>query len=90
MKEADGAKISPIERVLGRFWDFIDKRNIDKHTLSISVMLGTYTIVHWAMGYAAANADKPGLDTAAVIAAVNAPYMALQAAAISFYFKARR
>ena len=44
------------------------------------------------MGFAAAAsiAERPGLESAALIAAVTGPYMALQAAAIAFYFKARQ
>lgn len=70
-------------------WDWIDKRDIDKHVVSVVIMLGTIKILEWATGYADRHADKSGLEVAAVMAAVLAPYMALQAAAISFYFKSR-
>jgi len=33
--------------------------------------------------------EKSGVEIAAVVAAVTAPYMALQAAAIHFYFRSR-
>ena len=72
-----------------QFWDFIDKRDIDKHAVSIFIMYGTIRVIEWAMAYAAGHAEKSGLETAAVIAAVSAPCMALQAAAIRFYFDAR-
>ena len=77
-----------IER-LGKFWDWIDKRDIDKHTLSVGIFYGTVKLTSWAMAFANAHPDKAGLEIAAIIAAVTGPYMALQAAAISFYFKAR-
>jgi len=76
-------------RLLGQVWDFIDKRDIDKHLLSMGVFWGTMKITGWAMQYAAAHADKPGMEIAAIIAAVGAPYMALQAAALKYYFEAR-
>jgi hypothetical protein len=69
-------------------WDFIDKRDIDKHVVSIAVLYGTIIITRWAMDYAE-NGDRPGLEVAAIVAAVGAPYMALQAAAIKWYFDAR-
>ncbi len=72
-----------------QFWDFIDKRDIDKHAVSIAIMYGTIRVIEWAMAYAAAADGKPGLEVAAIIGAVSAPYMALQAAAIRFYFDAR-
>ena len=72
-----------------RWWDWVDKRDIDKHAVSLAILYGTVRVTHWAMGYASAETDKSGLEVAAVIAAVSAPYMALQAAALSFYFRAR-
>lgn len=71
-----------------RFWDFVDHRDIDKHIVSVAIMYGTVNVTHWAMWFAQ-NSTLTGVERAAVIAAVSAPYMALQAAALSFYFKAR-
>ena len=71
------------------FWDFIDKRQIDKHAVSLAILFGTVSITRWAQHYAE-HGDRPGFEVAAIIAAVSAPYMALQAAAIAFYFKARQ
>lgn len=74
---------------LTRFYDWIDDRQIDKHAVSLGVFYGTVVVTRWSMAYAEAHADKAGIEVAAVIAAVLVPYTALQAAAISFYFKAR-
>jgi hypothetical protein len=74
---------------LTRAWDWIDQRDIDKHAVSVVILYGTKVLTSWAMTFAAAHADKPGLEIAAIIAAVTAPYMALQAAAIKFYFDSR-
>jgi hypothetical protein len=72
-------------------WDWIDKRQVDKHAVSLAILWGTWRLTEWAMAYAAVSsiAGKNGVETGAVIAAVTAPYMMLQAAAIAFYFKAR-
>lgn len=77
-----------LARRASEFWDWVDKRDLDKHAVSLAVLYGTVKITAWAMQYAT-KADRPGLEVAAIIAAVSAPYMALQAAAIAFYFKAR-
>jgi hypothetical protein len=68
-------------------WDFIDKRAIDKHVLSWGIFFGTYHVTRWAMTFAETST---GSDDALVIASVMAPYMALQAAAMKFYFEARK
>lgn len=72
-----------------RIWDWIDARDIDKHAVSVVVLYGTKVLTTWAMGFAAAHPDKPGLEIAAIIGAVTAPYMVLQGAAIKYYFEAR-
>ena len=66
-------------------WDFIDKRDIDKHAVSLAILYGTATVTRWAMGFAEHHPQDFG-----AIAAVTAPYMALQAAAIGWYFNARK
>lgn len=71
------------------FWDWIDKRDIDKHLVSVTILWGTWKLTEWAMAFAAANPAKPGIELAAIIGAVTAPYLALQAAALAFYFRAR-
>ena len=70
-------------------WDWIDKRAIDKHFVSLSILSGTIILTHWAMEFAYWS-SSPGLEVAAIIAAVVGPYSALQAAAIAFYFRARQ
>jgi hypothetical protein len=67
-------------------WDWIDNRQIDKHLVSIAVLYGTWRLTEWAMIFATSHPDVNG---AAVIAAVTAPYAALQGASIKFYFEAR-
>ena len=81
--------MSEITARLSQFWEWIDDRDIDKHLLSIVILLGTFKVTSWAMGFAEMVKSQSGIEVAAIIAAVTAPYMALQAAAIAFYFKAR-
>lgn len=73
---------------LTRFWDWVDARDIDKHIASWIIFYGTVSLVQWAMKFAT-DGDRPGIEIAAIIAAVCAPYMALQAAALKWYFDAR-
>ena len=71
------------------FWNWIDERQIDKHLVSIAIFAGTWKLTEWAIYYANLQHQKSGVEVAAIIAAVTAPYMALQAAALAFYFRAR-
>lgn len=71
-----------------RLWDWVDQRQIDKHIVSLVILMGTVIVTRWAMHFAETG-NRPGLEIAAIIAAVSGPYSALQAAAIAFYFKAR-
>jgi hypothetical protein len=74
--------------LITRWWDWIDDRDIDKHAVSLVILYGTWAITRWAMNFAETG-NRPGLEVAAIIGAVVAPYMALQGAAIKFYFAAR-
>lgn len=71
-------------------WDFIDKRQIDAYAVSLAILYGTIRITEWAMRFADDAGTRTGIEIAAIIAAVMAPYMALQGAAIKFLFDARR
>jgi len=73
---------------LTRVWDWVDNRDIDKHLVSIATFYGTVRITEWSIHFASTS-TRPGLEVAAIIAAVCAPYMALQAAAIKWYFESR-
>lgn len=71
------------------FWDFIDKRDIDKHVVSMVVLLNTLVVTRWAMEYAVNHVDKTGTDIGLVIIAVLGPFSILQGAVIKWYFTAR-
>jgi hypothetical protein len=74
---------------LSLFWNWVDARDIDKHFVSLLILIGTVDLTRWAQHFAE-NGNRPGLEIAAIIAAVFAPYMALQAAAIAWYFASRK
>ncbi len=78
-----------LENAFTRLWDWIDSRDIDKHFVSIAILIGTWRLVDWAMAYVASRTGTSGADIALVVGAVTGPYMALQAAAIKWYFEAR-
>ena len=75
--------------MLSQIWDWVDRRDIDKHLVSMFTIFLGYVVIKWSMGYAEANATKPGIDIAAILGAINAPYMALQAVVLRFYFDSR-
>ncbi len=72
-----------------RFWDWIDYRDVDKHLVSFATLAMTYYMVRWSMHFAEVNPYKSGTELAAVLGVINAPYMALQAAVLKFYFDSR-
>ena len=77
---------------LQEFWAWVDERQIDVHVLSAAILYGTYRLTTWAIDFAVVNSalKTSGADIALIIAAVTAPYAAVQAAAIGFVFSARR
>lgn len=75
---------------LREFWDWVDKRQIDAYAISLAILYGTVIITDWAMTFVEKYPDMDGLKAAAIIAAIMAPWSALQAVAIKFLFEARR
>ena len=75
---------------LSEFWEWIDKRQIDAYVISLAILWGTVRITDWAMEFVDKYPDIDGLKAAAIIAAIMAPWSALQAAAIKFLFEARK
>lgn len=70
-------------------WDWVDKRDIDKHAASWFVFFATWDITHWALSFVSNHPEKSGLEAAAVIGAVMVPWSTLQGAALKWYFEAR-
>lgn len=88
-RNEDRGALCRIARVASLGWDWIDKRQIFERFIAVAILYGTVKVTGWAMGYAEGHTEKNGTDAAAIIGAVVLPYMALQAAAIGFMFRAR-
>lgn len=72
-----------------QLWDFIDNRQIDAHILTGFIVWGTYQVMAWAAHFAEVS-TRPGMEVAAIIAAIMGPWSLVQGAALKFYFDARR
>ena len=70
--------------ILGNFAVNLTKRPFSRIVLVVT-MLMTWRVTVWAFEFARMTADMGGYDVAATIAAVTAPFAALQAAAFKVY-----
>ena len=73
---------------LSSCWDFVDKRDIDKHAVAWSVFAITVKLMLWSITFATTS-TRSGGEIAEIIAAVWAPWNLLQAGVITWYFNAR-
>lgn len=73
----------------GQFWDFIDKRQIDKHAMAWASFGVTSYMIFWCMEFIWAHPERPGLEIGAIIAAMMLPWTPVQGAVIKWYFAAR-
>ena len=83
------AKIQHWLDLAGMFWDWFDARDVEKHLVAIFTLFIRYQVIVWSMAYASANKGQSGTDVAAVLAAINVPLSAFEAAVIKWYFAAR-
>ena len=74
---------------VARFWNWVDKHQADRQIAFYFTLWMTYQIVDWAMNFVDIHPDKPGLETAAILAAVMTPWSAFQAAVFKFYSENR-
>lgn len=65
-------------------WDFIDKRDIDKHVITWTVLVMTWEVAKWAMAYADESSDN---NIALNIAAVTAPVAGLATFVMKWQFE---
>lgn len=72
-----------------QLWDFIDKRDIDKHMMSWAVFGITCYMLYWSMEFVWSHPDKPGLEVGAIVAALMLPWTPVQAKVIQWYFDSR-
>lgn len=87
-RATDGGWLCVVALRAAQFWDFVDRRQMDVYVIAVAILVGTIQITSWAMSFAS-HADRPGLEVAAIIAAIMGPWAALQGAAIKFIFDAR-
>lgn len=70
-------------------WDFVDKRDIDKHALAwLTALCGwdlTWEMIDFANAALAAKVQLA--EVAAVIAAIGAPYALFAGAVVKWYFE---
>lgn len=71
-----------------RVWDFIDKREIDKHATAWAVFGVTIKLLLWTVHFASTS-PRAGAEIAEIVAAIWAPWNLVQAAVVAWYFNAR-
>ena len=67
---------------------FIENHALVRRMILAAMMVLTFMVYRWAMGYAEIS-DHDGIGTAAVIAALLTPLSALQGAIFKFYIDSR-
>lgn len=73
---------------LSSCWDFIDKRDIDKHAVAWAVLAVTIKLMLWSISFASTS-PRSGSEIAEILAAVWGPWNIVQAGVIAWYFNAR-
>ena len=86
----DGGWLCKVALRGSQFFDLIDKRQVDAWSVLVFSLWMTYVVLDWAMDFANAHPDLDGLKMAAIIGAVVAPWVTMQAALVKFYFDARK
>jgi hypothetical protein len=70
-------------------WDWVDKRDIDKHIITGWTLYMSSRVTFWAMAFAEAHPTMPGLEIAAIVGAVTGIVALMAGAVIKFHFTAR-
>jgi hypothetical protein len=71
---------------LTRFWDFIDKRDIDQHAFAWLVAICGWELTKWGMGFADTHPAMSGAEMAMVLGAVGGPYAIFAGVIAKTYF----
>lgn len=74
--------------MIARFWTWVDSRAIVRRIVLFVTLWMTWQAFTWA-GVFAMTSDRPGMDVAAIIAAVTAPISVLQGYVFQVYTKGR-
>ena len=59
-------------KALERFWNFVDRRGVVRRMVLGAAIWMTWSVSTWAMAFVEAS-TRPGVDLAAIIAAVTGP-----------------
>lgn len=88
-RAADRGVLCWIAHRFSQLWDFIDKRDIDKHFVAVVLIWKTLEITQWAFHFAEKVSTQPGMEVAAIIVAILGPWSLLIGAVVKWYFNAR-
>lgn len=80
--------MASILSLISRWWTFVDERGIVRRTVLGVAIWMTWRVSVWAMGYAETS-PRPGVDIAAIIAAVTAPVTLFAGAIFRAYTESR-
>ncbi len=80
--------MSTLLSLIGRWWTFVDERGIVRRAVLGVAIWMTWRVSVWAMGYAETS-PRPGVDIAAIIAAVTAPVTLFAGAIFKAYTESR-
>ena len=75
--------------LLGRFWDFVDERQIVRRIMTLGTFAATIQVVWWAMEFST-NSNKVGSDIALIIGSVMIPINAIQGYMFSSYNNSKK
>lgn len=78
----------PILLFFAAFWDFIDRRGVIRRAVLGAAIWMTWRVSAWAMWFAESS-ERPGIDVAAIIAAVSAPITLFAGSAFKGYLDSR-
>lgn len=88
-RASDGGILCWVALRAGQFWDFIDKRDVDKHVVTWWSFYVTGYLIDWSLEFVFKHPDKPGLEVAAIVTAIMLPWTPVQGAIVKWYFESR-
>lgn len=77
-----------LAQIAGWIWDFIDKRDIDKHVTAWAIFGVTLYLAIWSAHFAATS-SREDMGVAAILGAIWGPWNFVQAAVVNWYFTSR-
>lgn len=75
--------------MITRFWDWIDRRGVVRRWVLFFTLWMTYRVTDWAFAYAHDALGHGGFEVSTTIAAITAPFAALQAFVFKWYLDSR-